>query len=177
MHPPLIRTAINIGAIYGLSSFAIFLILHYAGLNPLSSSSLIGFWTPLLFVIISIRYYRNYEGGGFINYWRAFRVGLLTIVCGALLYSLLLYLFGTIGATDLVDNYKEQMFSQMEETEGLIKGIFGEKMQDMAMESINNTTLRMLASTDFFYKCLGGAFLSLIVAAFLKRNPPTDLVI
>lgn len=176
MHPPLMRTALNIGALYGISSFVVFLMLHYTGSNPLSSSSLIGFWVPLLFIIGSIRYFRDKVNTGFINYWQAFQIGFLTIACGAFLYSLLIYLFGLIGAPDLVDNYKEQMLNELGDTESAIKGIFGDKLIDMLADNINKTSLTSLASSEFFNKCIGSFFMSLIVAAIMKRNQPSDQI-
>lgn len=177
MYPPIMRTALNIGALYGLSSFAFFLLMYYAGLNALGTSAWLGMWIPLVFTIWSIRFYRDRECGGFISYWRAFRTGLLTIMCGAMLSALLLYLFGIIGAPDLLDNYKEQMLKGLEETEDMMTGLFSDKMYDMMVDNINKTTMSSIASSDFFNKSLGGAILSLIAAAFLKRNPPPDLII
>lgn len=177
MHPPIMRTALNIGALYGLSSFAFFLLLYYGGFHPLGASSMFGAWLPIVFVIIGIRFYRNKECGGTIGYWLAFRAGFLTIVCGGALAALLLYLFGTVGAPDLVDSYKEEMLQGMEQTESMMRGMFGDKFFDLNVENINKTTLSSIASTDFFNKCLGGAVVSLIAAAFLKRKPTADQIV
>jgi hypothetical protein len=177
MYPPIMRTALNIGALYGLSSFAFFLFMYYAGFNALGASAWLGMWIPVVFTIWSIRYYRDHECGGYVSYWRAFRTGLLTIMCGALLSALLLYLFGLIGAPDLLDNYKEQMLKGLEETEDLMTRLFSDNVYDMMIDNINKTTMSSIASSDFFNKCCGGIILSLIAAAFLKRNPPADHIV
>ncbi len=176
MYPPIMRTALNIGALYGLSSFSFFLLMYYAGLGISGASAWLGMWIPIVFTIGSIRFYRDRECGGYITYWRAFRTGFTTIMCGALLAALLLYLFGTIGAPDLLDSYKEEMMKGVEETEGMMKGMFSDKFYDMMVDSISQTTLYSIASSDFLNKCFGGAIISLVVAAFLQRNPPADLI-
>ncbi len=177
MYPPIMRSALNIGALYGISSFVFFLLLYYAGLNPLGPGIWLGVWIPIVFTIWGIKFYRDQECGGFVSYWRAFQTGVMTIMCGALLSALLLYIFGMIGAPDLLDNYKEQMLQGLEETETMMRSMMGDKVFDMTLENINQTTLATLASSDFFNKSLGGAFLSLVLAAFLKRNPPVDQIL
>ncbi len=177
MYPPIMRTALNIGALYGLSSFAFFLLMYYGGLNAWGASAWLGVWIPIVFTIWSIRFYRDRECGGYITYWRAFRTGFTTIMCGALLMGLLLYLFGLTGAPDLLDNYKEEMMKGVEESATMMKGFFSDKFYDMMVENINKTTLTSLASSDFFNKCFGGAIISLIVSAFLQRNPPADIIV
>ena len=172
MHPPIMRTALNIGAFYGISSFAFFLFLYSKGLAPGSSSSWLGAWIPILFSVWGIRTYRDHECGGTISYWHAFRAGFLTIACGALLFGLLFYLYGIIGSTDLLDNYKQEMLKEVEQTESAMKSLLGDKIYDTMVDNVNKTTLASVAVSDFFNKCLSGFFLSLIVAAFLKRNPP-----
>ena len=114
MHPPLMRTALNIGALYGLRSFAFFLFLYSKGLALGSSSAWLGAWIPVLFTIWGIRFYRDHHCDGYITYWRAFRTGFLTIACGALLFSLMFYLYGILGSSDLLDNYKEEMLKEVE---------------------------------------------------------------
>lgn len=177
MYPPIMRTALNIGALFGLCSFVFFLLMYYSGLNPLGPSSWLGLWIPMVFIIWSIRHYRDHECGGYVSYWRAFRTGLLTTMCGALLSALLLYIFGTIGATGLLEDYKEQMLKGLEETEKMMRSMLGDKAFDMTVDNISQTTLSSLASSDFFNKTFGGVFVSLIVSAFLKRNPPADEII
>ena len=52
------------------------------------------------------------------------------------------------------------------------------KLKEQAnLVCLRKITLTQLASSDFFNKCLGGALLSLIVAAFLKRNPHADEIV
>ena len=67
---------------------------------------------------------------------------------------------------------KQEMLKEVEQTESAMKSLLGDKIYDTMVDNVNKTTLASVAVSDFFNKCLSGFFLSLIVAAFLKRNPP-----
>lgn len=164
---PALRTTLNFGALSGLSGFLIFLALYYKGVNPLGQSSWLGSWIPVVFICISTKYIRNKLLGGFIAYWQAFRTGLLTGFFGALLFSLLIYIFGRIIDPSLVDLYKNEALQSLEET----KFLFSDAFYEDSLKSINDISISQLAYNDFFMKLLGAALVSLITAAVYRKQP------
>ena len=176
MHRPVTRTAINIGAVYGIVSISFFILLYFAGISPVSPSSILSLWLPLIFATWGIRHYRNHENKGYISYGRAFLTGFLTIACGAFLYALLLYLTGKIWIPDLLDQYKTEQLKNLEMSHDLMKGFFTEKLFDMAEENIDKITLSQYAAGEFFSRCMSGVFICFIISFFLKRKPPVDLI-
>ena len=85
--PPVLKTALNYGALSGLVSFIVFLILYWMNFNPLGPSSWLGAWVPIIFMVLATRHYRNYENGGFLMYWNGFRISFLTACAAAFVFG------------------------------------------------------------------------------------------
>lgn len=176
MQPSPFKSSVNYGAMCGLAGFAMFLIIYWMGFNPLGQASLLGIWIPPLFVYLSVKYYRNeILNGGPISFMEAFRAGFLTAASGALLYALIVFIFGQVIDPNLLDNYKEVMISDLEATESSMRSIFGDGYYDAVYEDFKNKTMSGLASGEFGGKIIGGIFYSIIFALILKRNPAKSI--
>ena len=160
--PPVLKTALNYGALSGLVSFIVFLILYWMNFNPLGPSSWLGAWVPIIFMVLATRHYRNYENGGFLMYWNGFRISFLT-ACEAAFVS---YIDG-----EILDRFKQESLEAMELTEGMMKSIMGESAFDQSVQSITNMEMLEVTSGDIFNKMMGGLLCAFIVAAFLRREP------
>jgi hypothetical protein len=168
------KIAVNYGAMNGLGCFAIFILLYLGGMHPLGPAAWIGAWIPPLFIVLATLNFRNSKGG-FITYGEAFITGFLTAASGAVLYALLVYIFGTLIDQGLIDSYKEMMLADLEQTEKIIRSTFSDAMYEQGLEQIKNTTLKQTATSEFLQKTMGGFIISLITSAFIKRNPPAVL--
>lgn len=170
-NPPILKTALNFGALSGLGSFSVFLVLYWLGFNPLGPSSWMGVWVPLLFMILASRHYRNVENSGFLFYWQGFRLAFLTACAGAMIYGALSWAFVTIIDASILDTFKQQSLEALELTEGMMKSFMGETAFEQSVESINNMNMGDVASSDVFNKMLGGLLSAFIIAAFMRREP------
>jgi hypothetical protein len=85
------KTTFQYGTWSGLAGFAMFILLHLSGLNPLGRASWWGSWIPVLFICLATRQAREKVYAGFISYWQAYRTGFLTAFFSALLFALLAY--------------------------------------------------------------------------------------
>ncbi|MFN8153262.1 MAG: DUF4199 domain-containing protein [Bacteroidia bacterium] len=170
-NPPVIRTALNYGALSGLGSFIVFLALYFMGINPLGPASWAGAWVPVVFMVLSSRHYKYVENGGFLFYWQGFRIGLLTACSGALVYGVLSWAFVKIADPGILDAFKQQSLEALEMTEGIMKSMMGEAAYMQSIESINNMHMEDVAASDVFYKMFGGLLTAFITAAFMRRDP------
>lgn len=166
------KIAVNYGAMSGLACFAMFLLLYYSGLNPIGPASWLAVWIPPLFIFLAIRRFRDVELAGFINYSSALMTGIFTATSGALLYALIVYIFGTLIDPAMIDNFKEMMLADFEKSEEMMRSIIGDSMYEQSLEEMKKTTLKSIAMNDFFTKCMGGGIISVIAAAIMKRKPP-----
>jgi hypothetical protein len=169
--PPVLKTALNYGALSGLVSFLVFLILYWMNFNPLGPSSWLGAWVPVLFMVLATRHYRNYENGGFLLYWNGFRISFLTSCSAALVFGALSWFFVSYIDGEILDRFKQESLEAMELTEGMMKSIMGESAFDQSVQSITNMEMLEVTSGDIFNKMLGGLLCAFIVAAFFRREP------
>lgn len=168
---PVFRTALNYGAISGISSFAFFVILYILGASPLGPASWLGAWIPVLFMIMATRQYRDHENGGFISYWTAYRAGFLTAACGAFLFALLLYVFGKVIVPDFLSDYLAESLEAIEQSRKLTEDMFGENIYDEAVRNLEKMTLSRVAAQEFFSKSFGGLLVAFLTAAVLQKKP------
>ncbi len=173
--PPVLKTALNFGAMSGLASFAMFLLLYYTGFNPLGQISWVGVWIPVVFIVLGTKHYRDHEGLGYISYWQGFRVGFLTASCGAFLFALMVWSFATVIDAQIVERFKQESLMYLEQTEQLSKSMFGEAIYDASVENIEKITTGTISAQEFWDKTFGGLIISLITAAFLRKNNSTPL--
>lgn len=169
--PPVIKTALNFGALSGLGSFLVFLIIYALGFNPLGPSSWLGAWVPVVFMVWSSLYYRNRENGGYLIYWSGFRLSFLTASFSAFVFGALAWSFVSVIDGSILDHHKQELLSALELSEGLMKSMMGEVAFEQSIESITKMNMGDVVTSDIFNKILGGLLVVFIVAAFVKRDP------
>ena len=165
---PQLRTAMMYGTFSGISSFLVFIIIYVIGKNPLGMWSWFGFWIPILFIILGIQNYRDKDLGGYIGYGRALGTGVLITLFLSILFSVLSYAFLTFIGTDILEVHKLEMIEGMEKA----KQYMGDTLYERGLEEIDKMTIGKMALGDFQNKLIGGVFVSLFIAAFLRKSKP-----
>lgn len=158
----------NAGVIGGLAYFVLFCLLYFMGFNPLGNASWIGFIVFPTMLVYSIKNYRDKYLDGAISFGKAFQTGLTTSFFYASFVGILVYLFGLTIGTDLVQLQIDEAMKGMEYASKYI----GEDMTDTIIEELKKMNIGRLAWGDFQNKFIGGLILSLIIAAFLKKEKP-----
>ncbi|HKR06345.1 MAG TPA: DUF4199 domain-containing protein [Bacteroidia bacterium] len=163
---PLLKTAVNFGAMSGLGSFAVFLGLFYKGINPLGNASWLGAWIPVVFICIATKIYRDHFLAGEISYAQAMKIGLTTALAASFLFALLVYIFTTLIDDNVISMYKNEFLQGMEET----KFMFSDEMYDQTIANMDKVTIINIAFTDFLAKMFGALLVTLITAAFYRKQ-------
>jgi hypothetical protein len=170
--PPLLKTALNYGALCAVSCFLVFLGMYWAGINPLGTmTTWLDSWIPVVFMILATLHYRNRENQGMITYWQAFRMGFLTASFGALLYGAMVWIFGTMGDGQFLDLIRQERLAAMELSEDMMKNFVGDSAFEQAVENITNMDMADVATEDILNKVFGGLLCAFITAAFTRREP------
>ncbi len=171
---------VNFGAICALIMFAMVLIIWKMGYFPMGESSILFSWLPFVFMYAGAKHYRDTMTGGVINYWDAFKS--MMVICGAaaLLYVMLMYIFGSIIDPDFIQQYKNFTLKAFDTMKSSMKNIVGsiryEKIEDTMIESMQKVTLASLLFSEYLNKLLYGAILSLIMAFALRKKPTSDII-
>ncbi len=163
-----IKTALHYGALSGIGTFLFYMLIYFLGYSVFGETTMLGIWIPVVFIILAVKFHRDSNLGGSISFKKGLFMGLITTLFSSTLFGLAFYLFGTLYDSSLIENYKVQAALSIEQGKELI---LSEAMYEKAMESIDLVTLGSLAFSETFNKLIGGAIISLIVAAIIKRKP------
>lgn len=174
--------------IASLVYFVLFLVIYYAGENPMGLYSFFGIWIPVVAIFMGIKHYRDRELNGYISFIQGLGTGMFMAFALSLVFNLLCYGFGSIIGTDIIDRqmtetikWLDDLQVQIDNQKKLVTTSPDEikvlqDYYDQAAEQLEkhpeNFTLGAFIWKDFQSKLYGGFFVSLIIALILKRKEP-----
>lgn len=165
-------TALRYGIIGALISIGWSLIGFMTGLNSPNISNMIiglviGFGIFFGVLYFAMKKHRDADLGGYISYGRCLGVGVLTAVIMSIVSGLFNYVYVSFVDPDFLERTLAQT-QEMLENFGMPEEAIEEAMENARN---SNTPLRHMLNA-----ILGGGLMgliaSLIVGAFVKRNPP-----
>jgi hypothetical protein len=182
----------NGGSIAGSLAFLYFLILYFGmgaefvlvpfeeeilresmtiRIHPFGGVKMFGVVIPIVLMYRAMKAYREEESEGFIAYGEAFRTGVLFSFVYASLSAMLIYLFGAFLDSSFVDfaNASDMRVLSLVKEQG--QDLFGSL--DEQIELIEKRSVVDFALSDLWTKSTSGIIIALILAAVLKKNPPT----
>jgi len=154
------------GAFSGLASFILAIVLYMLNKNPLGPVSWLGFWIPILFLVIGIQHHRDKDLGGYISYGRGVGTGVLITLFLSIVFCVLIYGFATFIGTDILEGFKQDTFEGLEKA----KPYMGDTLYEQAVEETEKLTVGGMVLGEFQRKILGGIIMSLIIAAFMRKQ-------
>jgi hypothetical protein len=167
------------GAVLGLI-LVIFSVIEYVlDIMPVNTRNIIlmpafSFLIMLVFMVISMKNYRNKVLGGYITFGDSFLLGLLIIAFSAIIssfYSLIFNLLIDPGYMDRVvegiTNWTYNLYLSM----GLNESQIDEMMQKVNEQMTKMTPLRTFFS-GILNSAIFGSIISLIISAFIRKDPP-----
>jgi hypothetical protein len=175
--PTLLQHTLMYGAILGIVSIILSLVMYIAGYMPVKLTSilitaLIGIAISVVFVSFGMKAYRDKALDGNITYGQAFLVGLLIIVFSSILVGFYNLIFTTVIDPEYMDRVLEasrnstyDMMTNMGAPEGQIED---------AMDRFDKQAAEMTPLKSFWQSIIWpaviGSIISLIVAAFVKKT-------
>lgn len=164
----IIKSILNYSALSGIIHFILALLLIMVAMNPMGQSGWLIAWVPIVFMALACRNIRRDYFGGYISYWKVFRISFLTGGASAFLFGLLIYIYGAYFNSELLEIFKQEVFESLE----LTKSFIGDALYESGMDNLEKTTMFSAANSDFLNKILGTLLASFIIAAFFKNNKP-----
>jgi hypothetical protein len=123
-----------------------------------------------IFLVFSIRDYKENHNNGFLHFWQGFSIGLLVILIIAGIMSLFIAVLGTWIEPDFVQKFIQSSIDQIESAKEKITTAIGQEELTKVLEILPSTTLFDLA-LDYFLKSLPyGLFLTIIIALILRKK-------
>jgi hypothetical protein len=170
---PVYSISIRYGGIASILSILLFLILYYSGQNPLLIPAFLDFRILLfpIFLVFSIRDFKENHNNGFLHFWQGFSIGYLIILIIALIMALFLLIFGAWVEPDFVQKYIHQSIEQINLTKEKISSAIGEEKLTKVLEILPSTTLFDLALDYFLKSLLYGLIYPIIISLILRKRP------
>ena len=160
-------------SIYGsIINIAAILLLFYFGRHPLLLSPLFDARLPLylIFILFSMKTYRDQYNGGIMHFWQAMTVGIVNYMSMALIVSLFIQVFAGIDSTHFLDTYISLASDQMITNKEAFVETIGLSTFEATLKQLPTTTALHLAA-DFLLKSMPvGLFLTVILAVFMRRK-------
>lgn len=177
---PLMKSALTYGVYLGLVSILISVVIWAGGI--IESMGLFGgvfislgsFVISFVLLFIFAKNYRNKELGGYISFSEAFKFTMLVIVFSTLISLVYTYIFNAFIAPDYMENLMavlQQKTMNFMESKGV-----PEAQMEKALEKFEEIptiwkSLRQTAVSGL----IGGAIISLIVSAIVKKRIEDDI--
>ncbi len=161
----LLKTSLTWGVILGLAVIIYSLLLFFTGLWLNMGLGLLTFVIFIVGLVWVVKTHRANLGGA-ITFGQAFSVAFLTIIFSSILTTLYNYLFYTVINPDAISQVIEKSMEMMENFN------IPEEAMDAAVEKIKeDTTVAKMVRQGVIGSVIGGAIISLIIAAIMKKKP------
>ncbi len=168
-------TAMRYGMLWGLFGILLGLIAYLMGWTEPSGSfsagsminTVLSIALSVTMLVLAIKHHRDNELGGYINFGRGFRTGMLTTLFYAIIATLWAFIFFNFIATDMVENIQATMVEQWE-----AQGMTDEQIEQAQQFTGFMSSPLFFTVSAFVASLIWGAIISLIVSAVLKKEPP-----
>jgi len=152
-----------------------FVLLFFMNKNPLGAWGWLSVWIPIVAIILGTKAHRDKDLDGYVSYSRALGTGMLVALSGGFVFEVLAFAFTTLTGDKLIIMYLEDSAEKLTMAQAFLSPEMYEKAMT-ALDELKNNHARALSqvlSGDFFWKVVGGFFVSLIIAAVFKKDKPT----
>lgn len=167
--PSPVKIALKWGLVAGIAIIIYGMILYFAGMSTNQSAQWFSYILLGIGIYLGAREHRDKQLGGYMSYGRALGAGVLICLFAAILTGLFNYVFFTLN-TDALEEIKTQQEQQIYE-QGLPR-----EQEEMSLKMVSKMmTPAMLLVFVIPGMTFFGLILSLIIAAFLKKDRPLHI--
>ncbi|MBN2213048.1 MAG: DUF4199 domain-containing protein [Bacteroidales bacterium] len=154
------------GVILGIVLIVYTLILYFLNLSTNRALGYVSWLITIVIVFYAMKMYRDNVNQGALSFGNAFVIGLLVCIISGLISSIFAYIQFTVISPELIDK-----MVQIGEERLLSRGMPDDMVEQSMEMSRKFMTPTMISVMAFIMTIIFGAILSLILAAFVKREP------
>jgi hypothetical protein len=166
----LLRVCLRYGAVAGILSGVLLIVLFYTGRHPFLISPFLDFRIFVfgVFIFFALKEYRDQHQEGILYFWQALFGSFIVVMLSSVLSSIALYIFGTLEK-GFVISYVEGMTQYLktfppEEIERIGKDIYERNLAELP-----STNILTLVITHFAQGMMIGFFISIILSVILRK--------
>lgn len=166
MNTPTRPTALKYGLILGIASSIYSIFLYFANLSTSTGFAYLSFGITIGVVVLAIREYLSLNGG-FMSLKEGFRVGFVTSLIGGVISSVVSVVYTMIdkqAIAQVLDETRMKLEENPQMTDEIIE--MSMSWTESLMKPFPMLMIGIISSA------IGGAILSLIIAAIMKKDDP-----
>jgi hypothetical protein len=167
----LIRVGLMYGAIGGAVVIVLILGLHFMGRNPLIDIRIVDVVILAVFLVFSMREFRDRFNNGALHYWQGVSVGMVTYFVTALISAAFILVFVEFVKPDILQGYVTNRLELLDMNKQQLIDTINAEAYEKAVEGVKETTASDLALDDLLKKSFIGLFLTIIIAVILRKKP------
>jgi len=149
----------------------LFLLLYFLGHNPLVIGRPwdFGFLLLPLMIFFAIKDYKVNHNHGELRYWQGMSSGFVTYSILATGVAIFIFLFLTVADQSILQGYIQDRVQLLEASKQQFIEQLGADLFDEQMIKMKQTTAFIVALDDFWKKLVIGLFLTILIAALLRK--------
>ena len=176
--PSILQFTMTYGAILGIASVMVSLIMYMAGYMPFNFKrqvlvGLVSLVIMIAFIVVGTKSYRDKILEGKISYWNAVFVGMLIVVFSTIIgsfYSLIFNLFIDPEYTNKLMEASKNWWYDYLNNMGAPDAQIESTMDKFDKQMANSTPMKTFFQS-IYMSVIFGLILSLITSAFIKKDP------
>jgi len=169
---PLFKISARNGAVAGILSLVLAIILFYLGRHPLLVAPYLDFRLFLfgIFIFFTLKEFRDAYQGGELYFWQGIIGAGIVVFIGNAIAAFGLYIFGTLDSSFLALFIKQttDYFHSFPKEE--IERI-GKESFERNLAALPATDIASLSGTYFIHGIFIGFFVSIILSVILRKQP------
>ncbi|QCR23213.1 DUF4199 domain-containing protein [Pontibacter sp. SGAir0037] len=162
------RVGVRYGVLSGVACFALVIVMHLVGFNPLAESGRITYLPIPVFLFLGIKYYKQFIDAE-LGFLRGLRVGVSVSFYTALTAAMLLFLFLYFAGDTIISDYIAESKRIMETQREMQVEALGEKLYEQTYAALDSVSASLLATSDFVTRFLAGFFIAIVAAVFFRK--------
>ncbi len=166
----LIRVGLMYGAIGGVVVIILILGLHFMGRNPLLDIRIVDVVILAVFLVFSMREFRERYNSGALHYWQGVSIGMITYVVTALISAAFILVFVEFIKPDVLQDYVGNRLELLDQNKQQLIDTINAEAYEKAVDGVKKTTASDLALDDLLKKSFIGLFLTIIIAVILRKK-------
>lgn len=171
---PLLRISARNGAIAGILSVVLAIVLYYLGRHPILIAPYLDFRIFLFgtFIFFTLKEFRDYHQGGELYFWQGIIGAGIVVFIASAIASIGIHIFGSINK-GFVDQYVQQTIAYLKTFPKEEIQRIGKELYERNLESLPTTDIANLSLKYFFQGMFIGFFVSIILSVILRKQPKT----
>ena len=149
----------------------LFLLLYYLDYNPLVIGRPwdFGFFLIPVMIFFSIKDYKANYNQGELRFWQGMTCGFITYATIGLSTAVFIYLFLTFADPDVLVGYIQDRIQLLENSKQQFIDQLGESLYHEQVAKMRDTSGLVVALDDFWKKLAIGLFLTILIAAIMRK--------